>query len=48
LNGTLPAALQDLLTASAISLSRNALTGSIPSSWCVGMQRVRDSVFAQS
>jgi hypothetical protein len=46
LNGTLPAALQDLRTASLITLSRNALTGSIPSAWCVGIQRARFCAFA--
>jgi hypothetical protein len=35
LNGTLPAQLQELRTASQISLARNSITGSIPSSWCV-------------
>ena len=36
LNGTLPAELQELRTAILISVARNYLTGSIPSSWCVG------------
>ena len=35
LNGTLPAQLQELRTASQISLARNSISGSIPSSWCV-------------
>ena len=35
LNGTLPDALQELLTVRLVSLSKNSLSGSIPSSWCV-------------
>ena len=35
LNGTLPAQLQELRTASQISLARNSISGSIPNIWCV-------------
>ena len=35
LRGTLPAALQELRTASAVNVARNQLSGSIPSVWCV-------------
>jgi hypothetical protein len=35
LNGTLPVQLQELHTASLMTLSLNALSGSIPSVWCV-------------
>ena len=35
LNGTLPAQLQELRTASQISLAKNSISGSIPSTWCV-------------
>jgi hypothetical protein len=35
LKGTLPAALQELLTVRLVTLSRNSLTGNTPSGWCV-------------
>ena len=35
LTGTLPAALQELLTVRLVTLSRNSLTGNTPGSWCV-------------
>ena len=41
LRGTVPAALQELRTASAVSLARNLLTGTIPSVWCVPVLRSR-------
>jgi hypothetical protein len=34
LNGSLPVALQDLLTVRLVTLSKNSLTGSIPGLWC--------------
>ena len=43
LRGTLPTALQELRTASAVSLARNQLTGTIPSAWCVVARRTRAS-----
>jgi hypothetical protein len=48
LNGTLPAQLQELRTASAISLSRNLLSGTLPSEWCacVRVWAVRQRVHA--
>jgi hypothetical protein len=35
LNGTLPVQLQELRTATQVSLALNSLTGSIPDAWCV-------------
>jgi hypothetical protein len=38
LNGTLPVQLQELRTATAVSLSVNSLTGTLPSAWCVPLR----------
>lgn len=35
LNGTLPDALQELVTVRLVTLSKNSLSGSIPGVWCV-------------
>jgi hypothetical protein len=45
LRGTVPAVLQELRTASAVSLARNLLTGTIPSVWCVSLLRSRAAHF---
>ena len=34
LNGTLPITLRELRTVTSLSVANNALTGSIPASWC--------------
>ena len=43
LSGTLPVQLQELRTATVVTLSMNSLTGSVPSAWCVCRSAARAS-----